>query len=166
MCRPATTSCSPRSPRPRGRCATASSTSRTSSISTSLDFNVPTTEKAALDKLIEEIARPRTHHVQAPVSELSTDRKFGYTLLLRDFASIPPRQALVQMWPRSTAGQLRQASGCESPRQGQIADPGSMSRTSSTSAPSSTSPFRPRRRPPWKAAADRHGTVAQQRPAP
>jgi hypothetical protein len=62
-----------------------------------LDFNVPTSEKPAIDKLLEEIGPVLERiNIQAPVSELSTASKFGYTLLLRDFASIPPRQALVE----------------------------------------------------------------------
>jgi hypothetical protein len=62
-----------------------------------LDFNVPTSEKPAIDKLLEEIGPVLERiNVQAQISELSTASKFGYTLVLRDFASIPPRQALAQ----------------------------------------------------------------------
>ena len=87
-------SCSTRSPRSRGRCATANSTSRTSSTSTRhLDFNVPTSEKPGIDKLLDDIGPVLERvNIQAPVNELSTASKFGYTLLLRDFASIPPQQ--------------------------------------------------------------------------
>ena len=67
-------------------------------ITATLDFNVPTSEKPGIDKLLDEIGPMLERlNVQAPVSELSTDRKFGYTLLLRDFASIPPRQAQGQV---------------------------------------------------------------------
>ena len=62
-----------------------------------LDFNVPTSEKPAIDMLLEEIGPVLERiNVQAQISELSTASKFGYTLLLRDFASIPPREAVAQ----------------------------------------------------------------------
>jgi hypothetical protein len=62
-----------------------------------LDFNVPTSEKPAIDKVIADIG-PVLERVNllAPVSELSTERKFGYTVLLRDFDSIPPSKAAVE----------------------------------------------------------------------
>lgn len=63
-----------------------------------IDFNVPTSEKAAIDKLLEEIGPTLERiNVQAPLSELSTERKFGYTIVLRDFASIPPKQAVIDV---------------------------------------------------------------------
>jgi hypothetical protein len=63
-----------------------------------IDFNVPSAEKPALDKVLAEIGPILERvNVRAPISELSTDRKFGYTVLLRDFASIPPSKALVQI---------------------------------------------------------------------
>ncbi len=67
-------------------------------IHATIDFNVPTSEKATIDKLLEEIGPTLERiNIRAPVSEVSTERKFGYTLLLRDFASIPPRQAIVEV---------------------------------------------------------------------
>jgi len=63
-----------------------------------LDFNVPIGEKAAIDKVLAEIGPVLERvNVQAPVNELSTDRKFGYTLLLRDFASIPPSKTVIEV---------------------------------------------------------------------
>lgn len=63
-------------------------------VSAQLDFNVPAGEKAAMDKLIAEIGPVLERvNVQAPISELSTASKFGYVLLLRDMAGIPPGQA-------------------------------------------------------------------------
>lgn len=63
-----------------------------------LDFNVPIAEKPGIDKLLADIGPVLERiNVQAPVNELSTDRKFGYTLLLRDFASIPPSKALIEI---------------------------------------------------------------------
>ena len=48
-----------------------------------LDFNVPTSEKPAIDKLLEEIGPVLERvNIQAQVSELSTASKFGYTLAL------------------------------------------------------------------------------------
>ncbi|MBI2808631.1 MAG: DUF4349 domain-containing protein [Planctomycetes bacterium] len=63
-----------------------------------IDFNVPTSAKATIDKLLETFG-PLLERVnsRARVNEISTDRKFGYTLMLRDFASIPPRQAVVEV---------------------------------------------------------------------
>src|SRR4029078_5160653 len=63
-----------------------------------LDFNVPASEKANIDKLIDDIGPILERvNIQAPISELSTESKFGYTLLLRDFASIPARQTLAEI---------------------------------------------------------------------
>jgi hypothetical protein len=66
-------------------------------ITAHIDFNVPSAEKQAVDKVLSEIGPVLERiNVRAPVSELSTDRKFGYTVLLRDFASIPPSKAVVE----------------------------------------------------------------------
>ena len=63
-----------------------------------LDFNVPTDQKPALDKLLLDIGPVLERvNVLAPVNELSTERKYGYTLLLRDFASIPPSKAVIEV---------------------------------------------------------------------
>ena len=63
-----------------------------------IDFNVPSAEKPAVDKVLADIGPVLERiNVRAPVSELSTDRKFGYTVLLRDFASIPPSKAIVEI---------------------------------------------------------------------
>jgi hypothetical protein len=63
-----------------------------------LDFNVPSSAKPEIDKVIADIGPVLERiNVRAPVSELSTDRKFGYTLLLRDFASIPPSKAIIEI---------------------------------------------------------------------
>ena len=66
-------------------------------ITATLDFNVPTSEKPAIDKVLFDIGPvlERTN-LQTPISELSTERKFGYTLLLRDFASIPPSKSVIE----------------------------------------------------------------------
>src|SRR5262249_15635678 len=49
-----------------------------------LDFNVPSGEKAKIDKLLEKLGTILERvNIRAPVSELSTEKKFGYTLLLR-----------------------------------------------------------------------------------
>ncbi len=67
-------------------------------IHATLEFNVPSSEKQGIDKLLEDFGLTLERiNVQAPISELSTERKFGYTLLLRDFASIPPRQGVVEV---------------------------------------------------------------------
>jgi hypothetical protein len=63
-----------------------------------LDFNVPTTEKPALDKLLLDIGPVLERvNVLAPVNELSTSQKFGYTLHLRDFTSIAPSKAVAEV---------------------------------------------------------------------
>jgi hypothetical protein len=64
-----------------------------------LDFNVPTDKKAEMDKLLFDIGGTPLERVnlRAPFSELSTERKFGYTVLLRDFASIPPSKGVVEI---------------------------------------------------------------------
>ena len=63
-----------------------------------LDFKVPRAEKSAIDKVLAEIGPVLERvNVLAPVNELSTDRKFGYTLLLRDFASIPPSKTAIEV---------------------------------------------------------------------
>ena len=64
-----------------------------------LDFNVPTAEKPALDKVLLDLGPVLERvNVLAPVNELSTERKFGYTLHLRDFASIAPSKSLIEIF--------------------------------------------------------------------
>src|SRR5262249_3218398 len=64
-------------------------------ITAQLDFNVPASEKPAIDKVLFDIG-PILERVNilAPVNELSTQRKFGSTLLLRALASTPPSKAV------------------------------------------------------------------------
>ncbi|MBI3823787.1 MAG: DUF4349 domain-containing protein, partial [Planctomycetes bacterium] len=62
-----------------------------------VDFNVPTSEKPAIDKLLFDIGPILERvNIRAPFSELSTERKFGYTVMLRDFAAIPPTKSAVE----------------------------------------------------------------------
>ncbi len=62
-------------------------------ITAQLDFSVQTTDKPAIDKLLGEIGTMLSrNNVQAPLNELTTERKFGYSIVLRDFAAIPPRE--------------------------------------------------------------------------
>jgi hypothetical protein len=62
-------------------------------ISAVLNFTVPIGEKPAFDKLIAEIGPMLSrNNVQAPMTALTTDRKFGYAIVLRDFANIPARE--------------------------------------------------------------------------
>ena len=58
-----------------------------------IDFDVPTAEKAAIEKLLVKAGAviSRTSS-QVPVNELATDQKVGYRLSLRSIASIPPRE--------------------------------------------------------------------------
>jgi hypothetical protein len=63
-----------------------------------IDFNVPGGAKDEIDKLIKSFGPELERFtVRAQVSELSTDRKFGYTILLRDFAAIPPQKAIMDI---------------------------------------------------------------------
>ena len=89
-----------------------------------LDFNVPTADKAAIDKLLEAIGPTLERvNIQAPISELSTPSKFGYTLLLRNFASIPPRQGLVEIVATlDVAGAYAKIQDAIAKAKGQIAD--------------------------------------------
>ena len=65
-------------------------------ITAHIAFTVPSEEKAGFDKLLVEIGTVLSrNNVQAPVNQLSTAKKFGYALDLRDFATIPPSQASV-----------------------------------------------------------------------
>jgi Domain of unknown function (DUF4349)/Putative zinc-finger len=60
-----------------------------------IDFNVPIDQKAALDKLIGEIGPVLTKSAsQVAVTELATDRKFGYLLNLSSVANVPPRETI------------------------------------------------------------------------
>src|SRR5439155_22733486 len=59
-------------------------------ISATIDFNVPTGEKGSIDKLIADAGPMLTRSTsQAAVTELSTDRKYGYNLTLRSVANNP-----------------------------------------------------------------------------
>ncbi len=61
-----------------------------------IDFNVPTVEKATIEKLLEDIgSRLSRNNTQAPANELTTDRKFGYSVTIRDFANIKPRETFI-----------------------------------------------------------------------
>jgi hypothetical protein len=67
-------------------------------INAQLDFNVPSAQKQAIDKVLADIGPVLERvNIRASVSEISTEKKFGYTVLLRDFASIPPSKAVVQI---------------------------------------------------------------------
>lgn len=58
-----------------------------------IDFSVPTEKKADMDKLIASIG-PTLDRVntQAPITELSTEQKFGYQLTLYSIATVEPRE--------------------------------------------------------------------------
>ncbi len=63
-------------------------------ITAQIDFNVPTEEKATIDKLLGEITTILSrNNVQAPMNQLSIAKKFGYSIVLRDFANILPSHA-------------------------------------------------------------------------
>ena len=61
-------------------------------------IDVPSTKKAAIDSVLANLGTTleRTN-VRAQISQLSTERKFGYTVTLRDFASIAPSKAVVEV---------------------------------------------------------------------
>jgi hypothetical protein len=62
-------------------------------ISATLNFTVPTSDKAAFDAMLAQMGTLLSRqNVQAPVTTLTTERKFGYSLVLRDFANIKPRE--------------------------------------------------------------------------
>jgi hypothetical protein len=69
-------------------------------ISAHVTFTVPTTEKKAVDDLLEAMGTVLSRdNVQAPASVLSTDRIFGYAVELRDFANIKARETfLIQVF--------------------------------------------------------------------
>lgn len=58
-----------------------------------LDFNVPKEQKEAIDKLVAELGPVlKKSNVQAPVTEVATDQKFGFVVNLYSVATIPPRE--------------------------------------------------------------------------
>jgi hypothetical protein len=62
-------------------------------ITATLNFTVPTSDKPAFDAMLAAMGSLLSRqNVQAPVSTLTTERKFGYSLVLRDFANIKPRE--------------------------------------------------------------------------
>ncbi|MSU77400.1 MAG: DUF4349 domain-containing protein [Gemmataceae bacterium] len=61
-----------------------------------VDFTIPTEEKATLDKLFEEFGQSLSrNNIQATANDISTDKKFGYTLNIRDLISVLPRKSIV-----------------------------------------------------------------------
>ncbi len=64
-------------------------------ITAQLDFNVPTDKKADVDKLIAGLGHElKKTTVQAAVTEIATDQKFGYSLSLFGPGSIAPREVV------------------------------------------------------------------------
>src|SRR5207302_344155 len=62
-------------------------------ITAQIDFSVPADEKPTIDKMLKQIGTILSrNNVQAPLQTLTSDGKFGYSLVLRDFANIPPRE--------------------------------------------------------------------------
>ncbi len=61
-----------------------------------LEFNIPTDKKDAIDKLIGD-AGPllKRENVQAAISEISTEQKFGYYVSLFSVATIAPREKVI-----------------------------------------------------------------------
>jgi hypothetical protein len=60
-----------------------------------IDFNVPIDQKPAIDKLIAAVGPVLTRSAgQTPVTELATDRKYGYVVTLRSVANIAPRESI------------------------------------------------------------------------
>ncbi len=61
-----------------------------------VDFTIPTEEKAVFDKLFEEFGQTLSrNNVQAGVNDISTDKKFGYSLQIRDLVTVLPRRSVV-----------------------------------------------------------------------
>lgn len=61
-----------------------------------VDFTIPTEEKAIFDKLFEEFGQTLSrNNIQATVNDISTDKKFGFTLNIRDLISVLPRKSIV-----------------------------------------------------------------------
>ena len=61
-----------------------------------LEFNVPTDQKDAADKLIAAIGPVLDKaNVQVPVTEIATNQKFGYVVNLYSVATIAPREKVV-----------------------------------------------------------------------
>jgi Domain of unknown function (DUF4349)/Putative zinc-finger len=67
-------------------------------VNAQIDFTVFTEEKPAIDTLIKDLGVSLSrNNLQAPLSQLSTAKKFGYTLILRDFASIPASKGVIEV---------------------------------------------------------------------
>ena len=64
-------------------------------VNATIDFNVPFDQKPAIDKLIKEVGSVLTRSAsQTPLTELATERKYGYILILRSVANIAPRETV------------------------------------------------------------------------
>ena len=63
-------------------------------ITATVDFTVPTDEKPTIDKVLAEFGTILSrNNMQTPMVQLSIAKKFGYTILLRDFVNILPSHA-------------------------------------------------------------------------
>ena len=85
-----------------------------------LYFDVPAAEKPGIDKLLAEIGEvlERVKN-QAPIDKISTPSKFGYTVSLKDIASIRARETFdMQLGGSGRAGELSGAQGSDHGRQG------------------------------------------------
>jgi hypothetical protein len=64
-------------------------------VNATIDFNVPIDQKPAIDNLIKEVGSVLTRSAsQTPLTELATERKYGYILILRSVANIAPRETV------------------------------------------------------------------------
>jgi hypothetical protein len=62
-------------------------------VDASIEFTVPTAHKQAIDKAIAEVGTLLTrNNVQAAITQLASERKFGYHVTLVNVANIPPRE--------------------------------------------------------------------------
>ncbi len=133
-----------------------------------LDFNVPTAEKAGIDKLLDEIGPTLERiNIQAPISELSTPSKFGYiACFCADFASIPPRQVLVQIVATiDVQGAYGKIQDAIAKAKGQVADAklNEQEKNNVNASPRIHGAERRAKGDGEAAIRSRHGAVAQQR---
>lgn len=64
-------------------------------VNASIEFSVPTAQKQAIDKAIADVGPLLTrNNVQAPITQLASERKFGYNLTLVHVANIQPREKI------------------------------------------------------------------------
>lgn len=64
-------------------------------VTAELDFNVPADKKEAFDDFLAKLGKTlKKTSMQAPITEIATEQKFGYTLRLFSPASIQPREVV------------------------------------------------------------------------